>query len=104
MNRGDIYWVSLRVPDKKRPALILTRNQAIPELNAVTIVPLTTTIRDLRSQVLVNGDDGLKEESVVNVDNIQTVSKNRIGSYITHLSDERMQEVFAAIKFAFDFE
>jgi mRNA interferase MazF len=104
MNQGDIYWVSLKVPDKKRPALILTRNQSIPELNAVTIIPLTTTIRDLRSQVFVNGDDGLKEESIINIDNIQTVSKNRIGSFITHLSEERMKEVFAAIKFAFDFE
>jgi mRNA interferase MazF len=82
----------------------LTRTSVISELNAVTVIPITTTIRNVRSQVLVNGNDGLEEESVINIDNIQTVSKQKIGKFITHLSEERMQEVFESIKFAFDFE
>jgi|SRR5215213_39742 len=104
MIRGDVYLIKFREPDKKRPALILTRNEAIPNLNAVTVIPITTTIREVQSQVWLSKEDGMSELCVINVDNIQTVSKQKIGSYITHLSDERMREVFEAIKFAFGFD
>lgn len=104
MNKGDVYWITFKTPDKKRPALILTRNSAIPYLNAVTVIPITTAIRDNAASVWLDEDDGLSQESVINVDNIQTVSKQKVGAYITHLSEERMQEVFEAIKFAFGFD
>ncbi len=48
--------------------------------------------------------DGMSELCAVNLDNIQTVQKEKLGKVIAHLSKERMQEVFDAIKFAFDFE
>jgi len=104
MIRGDVYLIKFKEPDKKRPALILTRTEAIPNLNAVTVIPITSTIREIRSQILLDEDDGMENECVINVDNIQTVSKQKIGSYVTHLSDERMLEVFEAIKFAFGFD
>ncbi len=104
MNRGDIYRHKFKEPDKTRPVLILTRNEAIPELNAITVTPTTTTIRDILSQVILTEDDGMEENCVLNLDWIQTVPKNKLGSYVTHLSDERMQEVFEAIKFAFGFD
>ena len=58
MVQGDIYWVTFKQPDKKRPVLILTRNSAIPELNAVVVAAVTTTIRAVRSQVLLGDSDG----------------------------------------------
>lgn len=104
MIQGDIYWVKFKEPDKRRPILILTRTGAIPELNSVTVAQITTTIRDAKSQVWLNEDDGMFSECVVNLDNIQTIHKNKLGKFITHLSDERMREVFEAIKFAFGFD
>jgi mRNA interferase MazF len=104
MIRGDVVWHKFKEPDKERPVLILTRDGAISELNAVTVVPITTNIRDIPSQVLVTEGDGMREPSVLNVDWIQTVPKNKLGSVITHLSDERMVEVFEAIRFAFGFD
>lgn len=104
MIRGDVYWHKFKEPDKTRPVLILTRNEAISELNAVTVIPTTTTFRDVLSQVILTEDDGMKEVCVLNLDWIQTVPKNKLGSFITHLPDERMDEVFEAIKFAFGFE
>jgi len=38
------------------------------------------------------------------VDNIQTISKRKVGSYITHFPQDKMNEVFEAIKFAFGFD
>ena len=43
MIRGDVYSIKFKTPDKIRPALILTRTEAISELNAVTVIPITTT-------------------------------------------------------------
>ncbi len=104
MIRGDVYWHKFKEPDKTRPVLIITRDESISELNAVTVIPTTTTIRDLLSQVLLTEEDGVRETCVLNVDLIQTVPKNKLRGYITHLSDERMNEVFEAIKFAFGFD
>jgi mRNA interferase MazF len=104
MNRGDIVWHKFKEPDKIRPALVLTRNGAIPELNAITVVPITTTIRDIQSQVILTEADGMQEVCAINLDWVQTVPKNNLGPYITHLSEERLGEIFEAIKFAFGFD
>ncbi|HLA95819.1 MAG TPA: type II toxin-antitoxin system PemK/MazF family toxin [Pyrinomonadaceae bacterium] len=104
MNRGDVYWFKFKEPDKPRPALIITRESAIASLNAVTVIPITTTLRDNPSTVWLDESDGMPENCLVNVDNIQTVSKTRIGSFITHLSDQKIGEVFEAVKFAFGFD
>lgn len=104
MIRGDVYWHKFKEPDKTRPVLIITRNEAISELNALTVIPTTTTIRDLLSQVLLTEEDGMPQDCVLNLDLIQTVPKNKLRGYITQLSDERMREVFEAIKFALGFD
>jgi mRNA interferase MazF len=104
MMRGDVRYHNFRFPDKRRPVLILTRDVLIPELNAVTIAPLTTTMRDRETQVILDEQDGMPETCAVNLTNIQTIPKDKVGSYITHLSDEKMLEVFEAIRFAFGFD
>lgn len=104
MKRGDVYWHKFKEPDKIRPVLIVTRDESISELNAVTVIPTTTTIRDIPSQILLTQEDGVTENCVLNIDWIQTIPKNKLRGYIAHLSNERMQEVFEAIKFAFGFD
>jgi mRNA interferase MazF len=104
MNRGDIVWHKFKEPDKIRPVLILTRDGAISGLNTVTVVPITSNIRDLPSQVLLTEEDGMREPCVVNMDWIQTVPKAKLGAPITRLSSEKMAEVFDAMVFAFGFE
>lgn len=105
MKQGDVYWYTFRVPDKRRPVLILTRSSAIPFLTGITIAPITTTIRVIPSEVLLTPDeDGLFAECAVNADNIQTVQKANLGAFITQLSQERMREVRAAIEFSLGFD
>lgn len=105
MKQGDIYWFKFRAPDKRRPVLILTRTSALPYLTGITVAKLTTTIRGPASEVLLNpGEDGVLEECVVNLDNIQTIPRDQLGDLITELSPERMREVRAAIEFALGFD
>jgi mRNA interferase MazF len=100
MRRGEVRWYTFKAPDKRRPVLILTRNSAIGYLNALTVAPITTTIRDIPSEVLLTQDDGLLTASAANMDHLQTVPKDRLGSLITYLSPERLDEVNQAIAFA----
>lgn len=80
MIQGDVYLYTFKSPDKRRPALILTRTNLIPKVNAVTVAPVTTTFRDADTHVALDENDGMKEECVVNLASIQTVSKEKIGS------------------------
>ena len=104
MERGEIRWYTFKAPDKKRPVVILTRNSALKFLGEVTIAPITSTIRDIPTEVILDQQDGMKTVCAVNLDHIQTVSKGRIGAYITKLSESKLDEIKAALLFAFGFD
>ena len=65
MRRGEVHWYTFQAPDKRRPVLILTRTSAIGYLTALTVAPITTTIRDIPSEVLLTQQDGLPAEPVL---------------------------------------
>jgi len=100
MKRGEIRRYKFKAPDKKRPVLILTRDSILEYLGEVTVAPITSTIRDIPSEVFLSENDGMPEDCVINFDHIQTVSKGKIGSLITTLSPGKMQQVREAILFA----
>ncbi|MCB0130274.1 MAG: type II toxin-antitoxin system PemK/MazF family toxin [Caldilineaceae bacterium] len=101
MRRGEVYWFTFRAPDKRRPVLVLTRTSALSFLASVTVAPLTTTIRDIPTEVrLTPEDDGVVSLCAVNLDNIQTVARHQLKERMTLLSDTRMRAVDAAILFA----
>jgi mRNA interferase MazF len=102
MKRGDVRWYTFKPPDKRRPVLILTRNSMIEYLHEVTIAPITSTVRDIGSEVRLGKEDGMPDECAINLDHIQTVHKDRIGKLLTALSHEKLHEVRNAIRFALD--
>ena len=100
MKRGEVRWYKFKHPDKKRPVVILTRNSILEYLGEVTIAPVTSTIRDIPSEVLLSRLDGMHTDCAINCDHIQTVSKSNVGSMITSLSKEKLSEIRDAIAFA----
>lgn len=100
MKQGEVRWYKFKHPDKKRPVVILTRNSILEYLGEVTIAPVTSTIRDIPSEVLLSRLDGMHNDCAINCDHIQTVSKSNVGSLITSLSKEKLSEVRDAINFA----
>lgn len=100
MRRGEIRWYRFARPDKRRPVLILTRDSVIPSLAEVTVAPLTTTIRDIPSEVVLLREDGPPRECAVNCDHLQTVPRSRLGGPIGSLSTEKMDQVVKAVRFA----
>jgi len=103
MKRGDICWYTFQPPNKRRPVLVLTRNSALPVLNAVTVAPITSTIRSIPTEVILTADDGMPDTCAVNFDNLQTVPKLNLSSPISHLSTSKMKAAAAAIGFALGF-
>jgi mRNA interferase MazF len=103
MKRGEVRWYKFSKPDKNRPVVILTRDSALDFLGEVTVAPITSTIRDIPTEVLLTKEDGMPKECVVNLDHIQTVSKGRIGPLITTLSLTKLSELRSALLFALGF-
>jgi mRNA interferase MazF len=103
VKRDEVRWYTFKAPDKRRPVLILTRNSSITVLTSVTVAPITTTIRNVASEVFLSDDDGLKEDCTINLHNLQSVAKEQIGPIIATLSQERMNEVEVAIRFSLGF-
>lgn len=102
MKHGEIHWYKFVNPDKKRPVLILTRDSVLEYLGEITVAPITSTIRDIPSEVLLSNADGMPRDCAVNCDHLQTVSKEKIGSLITSLPPAKMVDVGRAISFALD--
>jgi mRNA interferase MazF len=102
MKRGEIRWYKLVPPDKKRPVLILTRDAVLEYLGEVTIAPITTTVRNIPSEVFLSKAEGLPQDCAVNCDYLQTVSKKKIGPLVTSLPPSKMMDVGRAIRFALD--
>jgi mRNA interferase MazF len=102
MKRGEIRWYKFVPPDKKRPVLILTRDSVLEYLREVTVAPITTTVRNIPSEVFLSRANGLPQDCAVNCDHLQTVSKAKIGPLITSLPLSKMMDVRRAIGFALD--
>jgi mRNA interferase MazF len=100
MKRGEIRWYRFQAPDKRRSVVVLTRDSVLDYLSEVTVAPITSTIRDIPSEVVVGPDDGVPRRCAINLDHVQTVSKDRLGGVVATLPADRMVEVRDALLFA----
>jgi mRNA interferase MazF len=100
LNRGEIWLYTFSPPDKRRPVLVLTRQEVIPHLSTVLVAPITSAVRGAPSEVLVGVDEGLKHESAVNLDHVQTVPKAQLRQFIGSLGRHKMGQVCRALAIA----
>ena len=99
VSRGDVCWCEF-LDEGRRPALVLTRSEAIPVLSRVLVVPITRTIRGIPTEVRFDRGDGMPEECVATFDNVRQVPRVLLGEPITTLSGPRMHEVCRALAIA----
>jgi mRNA interferase MazF len=102
LQQGSVVWADLASPAGRRPVVVLTRDAAIGKLNALTVGPITRTIRNIPSEVLLTPADGVPTSCAVALDNILTVSRSLLDSGITTLPRPKMHQVFTAIRYVFD--
>jgi len=98
--RSEVWWCEL--PEiGRRPVVVLSRDAAIPRLKRTLVAPCTTTVRGLPSEVLLlPGTDPIPRRSVVNLDSVESVSVGVLVERLGRLSDDRMDQVCAALEVA----
>jgi mRNA interferase MazF len=98
--RGEIWSYRFKAPDKRRPVLILSRPDVIPLLHTVMVAPITSTRRGAPGEVNVGIAEGLKHDSAVNLDHVQTVEQARLVGFVGTLDAGQMQAVCRALGLA----
>ena len=88
IERGQIWLFTFSRPDKRRPVLVLTRPEVIRLLDTVMVAPITSAIRGAPSEVIVGVDEGLKHDSAINLDHVQTVDKARLKRFVGTIGSE----------------
>ena len=102
IRRGQVRWYKFAAPDKRRPVVVLTRDSIIEYLGEVTVAPITSTIRDIPTEVVLTKADGVPKDCAINCDHIQTVAKGKIGPIITILAPDKLDQLRTAVAFALD--
>lgn len=102
MRRGEVWWAQLPSPVGRRPVVLLSRDAAYRVRTAVTVAPVTRSIRSIPVEVLLDQEDGLPARCVANLDDLTTIPKGLIRERMTTLSVEKLREIEAAIRFALD--
>ena len=100
VSRGEIWTYRFKAPDKRRPVLVLTRQEVIGLLHTVIVAPIKSTIYGAPSEVLVGPAEGLKHSSAVNLDHVQTVERARLVTYVGSVSPATMKAVCRALAIA----
>jgi len=100
VNRGEIWSYRFKSPDKRRPVLVLTRQEVIPLLHTVMVAPISSTIYGAPSEVVIGVDHGLKRPSAINLDHVQTVERARLAHYGGSVSPATMKAVCRALAVA----
>jgi mRNA interferase MazF len=98
VKRGDVYDAEL--PIGPHPVVVVTRDQAIPVLRSVCVAVVTSTIRGAPTEVPVGREEGLNRDSVVNCDDLATVSKAVLGRLRGSLGPDRTRRLDAALRIA----
>ena len=83
--------------DKLRPAVVMHRDFAGRALNAVLVVPLTTTLRDIPTAVRLGPADGIDRDCIASLDSLTLLRRDRFVRRIGLLVPERMTELCRAL-------
>ena len=90
--------------DKTRPVLVLTREEVRAVRRLVTVAPITSTVRGLRSEVLVDRRNGLDHDSAVSLDSIVTIPRDDLMRPVGALLQDQERDLARAFDEAFDLE
>lgn len=97
--RGEVWLAQL---DKVRPVVILTRDPMGGFLRSVLAAPVTATVRGISTEVPVNPLDGVRVDSVANLDNLQLLARSRLVRRVGRARTVTMTAICAALAVAVD--
>ena len=99
VNRGDV-WLA-EVGRKRRPVLVLTRNEVLDVRALVTVAEISTSARGLAAEVAVDHERiGLDHASVINCDGLHTIAQSTLTQRVGEIDDDTLDRVCAALSYA----
>jgi mRNA interferase MazF len=84
----------------RRPVLVLTRQAAIPVLKQVTVASISSQIRGIPTEVVLDEQNGMARRRAVSLDNLGEVSQALLIDHLTTLDEGRMGKVCHALNIA----
>lgn len=72
--QGDVWWAE--AGGKRRPVLVVTRDEVIPVLNRVVVAPITRTVRRIPTEIPLGPEDGLRVACAASFDNLQPIHRH----------------------------
>ncbi len=94
--QGEIWWAEAE--DKRRPVLVVSRNEAIPVLTWIVVAPITRTVRSIPTEVALGEPHGLGEACVASFDNLQPIRRSFLTARVGTLAGEERREVCRALR------
>ena len=97
MKRGEVWWAKV---DKRRPVVLISRDEAYTVRALVIVAPVSTTVRGFAVEVRVGAGEGLPRAGVVNCDWLVTVPKDDLVDRAGILSRVKLEQLDNALRFA----
>ncbi len=97
MKRGELWWAEV---DKRRPVVLVSREEAYAIRALVIAAPVSTTLRGFAVEVRVGRREGLPRDGVVNCDWLVTISKDRLVERIGVLPSAKLSQLDDGLRFA----
>lgn len=69
-------WLMETPNQKRRPVLVVSRDEIISVVHNVVVAPVTRTIREIPTCIAVGPDQGLDHDSVATFDNLAAIPKS----------------------------
>ena len=103
INQGDVYWVQLDESDIPHPHVVVQEDVFNhSRIHSVVVCALTTNMKrvSMPGNVLLDvGEANLPKQSVVEVSKVSAVEKAQLGEYVGSLSQQRVQQILAGMRF-----
>ena len=97
VGQGDL-WLMETPNQKRRPVLVVSRDDVIPFLNNVVVAPVTSTIREIPTCVRVGPDEGIDHDSVAAFDNLAAVPKTVLTKRLGRLGVDGRRRICEALE------
>lgn len=108
LNRGDVFWIT--ADESREPILNYSHPHVVVQDNVFNYSRITTVIvcaltsnlkraEEPGNVLLEIGEGDLPKQSVVIVSQVSSVEKSRLSERIGSLSDERVEQILAGLRF-----
>lgn len=98
INIGDIYWLNQQ-DGISHPHVIIEHNATDDTLTLCAITTNTRKISIAGNLLLEVGEGNLPKQSIIEVSKMVTIKTDQLGGYIGTLSEQRMRQILAGIRF-----